>query len=172
MKPGKAPGWDEVPVELYQNSKTARAELYRILHLIWDNENIPAEMVKGIFIMFYKKKDRNCFANYRAICLLCHAYKLLSAEISRRMYLDLENVLPDSQAGFRPARGTRDNVCILKWAIKMILREGREAVVTFIDYSAAFDTESHLFLDEALRSAGVSVKIRRMIQSIYKVAHG
>ena len=172
MKPGKAPGWDEVPVELYQNSKTARAELYRILHLIWDNEDIPAEMVKGIFIMFYKKKDRNCFANYRAICLLCHAYKLLSAVISRRMYLDLENVLPDSQAGFRPARGTRDNVCILKWAIKMILREGREAVVTFIDYSAAFDTESHLFLDEALRSAGVSVKIRRMIQSIYKVAHG
>ena len=172
MKPGKAPGWDQVPVELYQNSETARAELYRILRLIWDNEDIPAEMVKGIFIMFYKKKDRNCFANYRAICLLCHAYKLLSAVISRRMYLELEEILPDSQAGFRPARGTRDNVCILKWTIKMVLREAREAVITFIDYAAAFDTESHLFLDEALSSAGVSIKVRRMIQSIYKVAHG
>ena len=54
MKPGKAPGWDVAPVELYQNSETARAELYRILRLIWDNEDIPVEMVKGIFIMFYK----------------------------------------------------------------------------------------------------------------------
>ena len=172
MKPGKAPGWDVAPVELYQNSETARAELYRILRLIWDNEDIPVEMVKGIFIMFYKKKDRNCFANYRAICLLCHAYKLLSAVISRRMTHDLEDFLPDSQAGFRPARGTRDNVCILKWTIKMVLREAREVVITFIDYSAAFDTESYLFLDEALRSAGISIKIRRMIQCIYRVAKG
>ena len=172
MKSGKAPGWDEVPVELYQNSNTARAELYRIIRMIWDSEDIPAELVKGIFIMFYKKKDRNCFSNYRAICLLCHAYKLLSAVIAGRMYVDLADVLPDSQAGFRPARGTRDNVCILKWFIKMVLRESRTAVITFIDYTAAFDTESHVFLDEALSYAGVSIKVRRLIQSIYKVAHG
>ena len=119
MKSGRAPGWDEVPAELYQNSETARTELYRILRLIWYTEDIPAELVKGIFIMFYKKKDRNCFSNYRAICLLCHAYKPLSSVIARRMYIDLEHILPDSQAGFRPARGTRDNVCILKWTIKI-----------------------------------------------------
>ena len=38
--------------------------------------------------------------------------------------------------------------------------EGRRAVITFIDYSAAFDTESQLFLDSALADAGVSVKVR------------
>ena len=54
----------------------------------------------------------------------------------------------------------------------MVLCESREAVITFIDYTAAFDTESHLFLDEALSSAGVSIKVRRMIQAIYKVAQG
>ena len=85
MKPGRAPGWERVPAELYQNSETARTELYRILCMIWDNEDIPEEMVKGIFIMFYKKKDHKCFSNYRAICLLCHAYKLLSTVISKRM---------------------------------------------------------------------------------------
>ena len=54
----------------------------------------------------------------------------------------------------------------------MILREKREAVVTFIDYSAAFDSESQLFLDEALKGAGVSTKIRRIIQGIFHVAAG
>jgi len=54
----------------------------------------------------------------------------------------------------------------------MILRESREAVLTFIDYKAAFDTESQLFLDEALSSAGVSVKVRRIIQAIFKAAVG
>ena len=122
--------------------------------------------------MIYKKKERDNFSNYRAICLLCHAYKLLSTVIARRLHIDLAEVLPDTQAGFRPARGTRDNVCILKWTIKMILRESREAVVTFIDYSAAFDTESQLFLDEALSRAGVSMKIRRIIQAIFLAAQG
>ena len=49
----------------------------------------------------------------------------------------LENRLPDTQAGFRPARGCRDN---------MVLREGRKAVVTVIDYSVAFDTERQLII--------------------------
>ena len=60
----------------------------------------------------------------------------------------------NTQAGFRPARGCRDNVCALRWFIGMVLREGRKAVVTLIDYSAAFDTESQLFLDSALAEAG------------------
>ena len=172
MKPGKAPGWDEIPAEVYQHSATARSELYRIIRIIFDTECIPEELVRGVFIMIYKKKERDNFSNYRAICLLCHAYKLLSTVIARRLHIDLAEVLPDTQAGFRPARGTRDNVCILKWTIKMILRESREAVVTFIDYSAAFDTESQLFLDEALSRAGVSMKIRRIIQAIFLAAQG
>ena len=172
MKPGKAPGWDEIPAEVYRHSATARSELYRIIRIIFDTECIPEELVRGVFIMIYKKKERDYFSNYRAICLLCHTYKLLSTVIARRLHIDLAEVLPDTQAGFRPARGTRDNVCILKWTIKMILRESRDAVVTFIDYSAAFDTESQLFLDEALSRAGVSMKIRRIIQAIFLAAQG
>ena len=172
MKNGKAPGWDNVPIELYQNSASAKVELYRVIRLIYDTEIVPAEMVRGIFIMLYKKKDHNSYSNYRAICLLCHAYKLLSAVISAPLHKDLEHILPDSQAGFRRARGTRDNICILKWTIEMILREGREAIITFIDYSAAFDTESQKFLDEALAAVNVSTKLRRVIQAIFRVAHG
>ena len=84
----------------------------------------------------------------------------------------LEAILLDSQAGFRPARGTRDNVAILKWTISMLLRESREAVVTFIDYTAAFDTESQLFLDVALSRPAVSCKLRRIVQAIFAAASG
>ena len=54
----------------------------------------------------------------------------------------------------------------------MVLREGRQAVVTFIDYSAAFDTESQLFLDNALAETGVSSKVRRIFQAIFDAATG
>ena len=54
----------------------------------------------------------------------------------------------------------------------MVLREGRNAVITFIDYSAAFDTESQIFLDGALADAGVSAKVRRIIQAVFAAATG
>ena len=84
----------------------------------------------------------------------------------------LEGHLPDTQARFRRARGCRDNVCALRWFIQIILREGRQAVITFIDYSAAFDKESQMFVDEALAEAGVGAKVRRIVQAIFAAATG
>ena len=124
-------------------------------------------LLGGTFITLHKKGSRDDMANYRAICLLCHSYKLLSAVVARRLMAVLEDRLPDTQAGFRPARGCRDNVCAFRWFIDMVLREGRQSVVTFIDYSAAFDTESQLFLDSALAEAGVNSKVRRIVQAIF-----
>ena len=122
--------------------------------------------------MLHKKGARDDFAIYRAICLLCHSYKLLTATVTRRLMAVLEGHLPDTQAGFRPARGCRDNVCALRWFINMVLREGRRSVITFIDCSAAFDTESQLFLDSVLAEDGVTAKVRRIVQAIFTAATG
>ena len=42
--------------------------------------------------------------------------------------------------------------------------------ITFVDYSAAFDTVSHKFLDEALEAAGAPIKIRTLFRAIYDAA--
>ena len=42
----------------------------------------------------------------------------------------------------------------------------------FIDYIAAFDTESQMFLDEALAEAGVGAKVRRIVRAIFAAAFG
>ena len=172
LRSGKATGCDNVPIEAYRGSVHATNELFRICQMLWHSERIPPELVRGTFIMLHKKGSRDDMANYRAICLLCHSYKLLSAVVARRLMAVLEDRLPDTQAGFRPARGCRDNVCALRWFIDMVLREGRQSVVTFIDYSAAFDTESQLFLDSALAEAGVNSKDRRIVQAIFAAATG
>ena len=84
----------------------------------------------------------------------------------------LDGHLPDTQAGFRPARGCRNNVCAILWFIAMVLGEGRNTVLSFIDYSGAFDTERQIFLDGALADAGVSAKVRRIIQAVFAAATG
>ena len=44
---------------------------------------------------------------------------------------------------------------------------GESIAITFIDYTAAFDTVSHKFLDEALAEAGAPIKARAMFRAVY-----
>ena len=47
---------------------------------------------------------------------------------------------------------------------------GESIAVIFIDYSAAFDTISHKFLDKALEEVGMSNTVRAMFKAVYKNA--
>ena len=163
LRSEKATGWSKIPIEAYRGSSGARNELFRICRLMRTTEQVPADLVRGTFIILYKKGQCDDFGNYRAICLLCHAYKRMSAVVARRLMEVLDGHLLGTQLGYRPARDCRDNVCALRWIIAMVLHEGRRAVITFIDYSATFHTESQLLLDSALGDAGVSVKVKRII---------
>jgi len=150
LKTGRAPGADETPIEAYVASPSTKQELYELVCLIYHTEVVPTELVRVLFLMLYKKGARDDYANYRAIGLLCHSYKVLSVLVLRKMQPVIEARLPDSQAGFRKARGCRDNVLILKHLIQEVLKAGEEVVLTFVDYTAAFDSLHHNYLDTAM----------------------
>ncbi len=170
LRQGKAPGWEAVFVEAYAVSPTAKSRLFEILREVWRKEKLPKEMAKGQFVPLYKKGAVDAMENYRFICLLPHHFKLLSTLVYNRVVRETEWYLPDSQAGFRKGRGGRDNVFILQSLINWLMKHGMECVLTFIDYSAAFDSVSHRFMDEALGEARASNKVRAMVRAIYSVA--
>ena len=155
----KAPGCDGIPIEAYRGTPATKQELFAIVHLMWQTEVIPPTLVRGTFVMLYKKGPRDNFRNYRAIGLMCHSYRLLS--MLHRMRDAVESRLTETPAGFRRERGCRDNVLLLQLLMDVVLRAGKQAVVTFIDYRTAFDTISHRFPDESLTAAGVQPKIRQ-----------
>ena len=140
-------------------------------------EEISENFVTGIFVTVYKNKGSpNEMDKYRlhVICLLNHAYKLLSHYLLKRIGDSMGVFLPETQAGFRKERGTRDNVFILARLIETTIKKGERCVITFIDFIAAFDSVSHLFLDEAMGEAmGVSssaIKCRAIFRAIYNNA--
>ena len=76
-----------------------------------------------------------------------------------------EKFLQEWQAGFREARGCRDNSMILPICEK-ILELDKSLAAVFIDYSAAFDSVSRKFVDIALKKLA-SPKIRIITGAIY-----
>jgi hypothetical protein len=107
---------------------------------------------------------------YRFICLLSHASKVLQVCLLRRLVHETNWYLPSHQAGFRANRSTADNIYILAQIMDAVLARGESMVNVFIDYTAAFDSVSHKFIDEALAEAKASDKSRSIFRAIYREA--
>ena len=59
---------------------------------------------------------------------------------------------------------------VLRTICDEMMKIGEKIAVMFVDYSAAFDTVSHKFIDRALKDAGASPKARAMFRAVYSAA--
>ena len=73
--------------------------------------------------------------------------KILQARIQQ--YVNHE--LPDSQAGFREGRGTRDQIGNIHWIIEKAREFQRNIYFCFIDYVKAFDCVDNNKLENSER---------------------
>ena len=93
--------------------------------------------------MLHKSGNPKECGNYRTIALISHASKVLLNILLDRLRMKIEQELPDEQAGFRIGRGTANMLATLQVMIEKVNDMSSGAVITFIDYSKAFDSVSH-----------------------------
>ena len=82
-------------------------------------------------------------------------------------WCESENVLNDSQYGFREGRSTADAIFILHSVIQKVLAKKSKLWCAFIDYQRAFDSVNRDALSFKLIESGISCKMTNMIKCIY-----
>ena len=79
LKNGKAAGVDNMVAELLKaDIKTTTQKLHKIIQMIWENEVMPHEWLKGLIVELLKKGKLKECTNWRGITLLVIASKVLS----------------------------------------------------------------------------------------------
>jgi hypothetical protein len=168
----KATGCDGIPVELLRIPLVQ--ELFvTICNDIWNQAALPEDFYQVIFVNIYKGKgSKDSPASYRSIGLLSHAYKMFAIIMLIRIRDTIEERMRTGQEGFRNARGCSDNLFVIRSIINHAIKTGVLLELTFIDYTQAFDTISHEFLQISMEEHGLPPKIREIIGAIYKNAVG
>ena len=165
----KAPGVDEIPIELIRAGGDEIAnKLYELVKLIWDTGKWPADYTMSAMIPLPKKSNATDCCQYRTISLISHASKILLKIIKKRIDPKIHEVLGENQYGFRPGVGTRDAMATLRILSERMLEQNRTLYVCFIDYEKAFDRLPWNKLFPILRRIGVEEDIVRLIQSLYE----
>lgn len=166
---GKAPGADKVPIELlrYGGPDTLGA-MHRICEEVWETGEWPQDWVDSVFIPIPKKGDLRKCTNYRTISLVSHASKVLLKVILNRIQRKTEEELPDEQAGFRPNRGTRDQITNLRVLMAKMKEHNQPLYMCFVDFQKAFDSVQHEKLWWTMLDMGFPPHLVQLLANLYK----
>ena len=173
-KLNKAPGSDNLSNEFYINTPPNwHHYMQNFFNQIFTQEKIPKTWCLSQISLIYKKGDKQDPLNYRGIALLNTICKIFTQVLYFRMqnWCELNNILNECQAGFRQGRGTIDNIFTLTTLSHLQLRLKKHSVFAiFVDFRRAFDTINHNILWQKLYNNGISGKIIRILQQLYKNA--
>ena len=148
----KASGSDGIPVELFQILKDDAVKvLHSICQQIWKTQQWPQDWKRSIFILIPKKGNTKECSNYQTVALISHASKgmLKILQATLQQYVNCE--LPGVQAGFRKARGTRDQIVNILWITEKAREFLKNIYFCFIDCAKAFDYVGHNKLENSSR---------------------
>ena len=85
---------------------------------IWKTQQWQQDWKRSIFIPIPKKGNAKECSNYHTIALISHAGEVMLKILQARLQQYVKGELPDTQAGFRKGRGTRDQIANICWIIK------------------------------------------------------
>ena len=167
MNTGKAPGKDGITAELLKQGGDWIVELlYEIFQKVWENDTTPKDWRDAILVSLYKKGPRDLCGNYRGISLLSVVGKVFSRVLLNRLLKHIApSVLPESQCGFRPNRGTVDMIFTARQVQEKCIEHQLDLYQCFIDLTKAFDTVNREALWTILMKLGCTEKFTGLIRS-------
>ncbi|XP_077301158.1 uncharacterized protein LOC143921680 [Arctopsyche grandis] len=164
----KAPGKDSIPVELLKllDEEGIRI-LTKLFNQIYETGKIPQEWLQSTFIPLPKKNKPTGCNDYRLISLMSHTLKILLKIIQERIRRKCENMISDSQFGFRRGLGTREALFCMNVLLQKCRDFKKRIYICFIDFEKAFDRVEHDKLIHALNQTGIDAKDIALLKNLY-----
>ncbi|KAK3525692.1 hypothetical protein QTP70_005846 [Hemibagrus guttatus] len=165
---GKAPGVDEIrPEYLKSLDVVGLSWLTRLCNIAWRSGTVPLDWATGVVVPIFKKGDWRVCSNYRGITLLSLPGKVYSRVLERRVRPLVEPRIQEEQCGFRPSRGTLDQLHTLHRVLEGSWEFAQPVHMCFVDLEKAFDRVPRGILWEVLWEYGVRGPLLRAVRSLY-----
>lgn len=158
LKSDSAAGLDGIAIKFIKMTKHIIIPyLTHIFNMCFKNGVFPDLFKKSLIHPIHKGGNRDVVGNYRPISVLPALSKILEKLMNSRLtnYLEKENLISNSQFGFRAGRSTEDAVSSLTEYIVDLLDNKRKCIGIFLDLAKAFDTVSIPILLSKMENIGI-----------------
>ncbi|BHF80615.1 hypothetical protein SprV_0702374300 [Sparganum proliferum] len=166
---GKAPGSDAIPADVYKHGGPQLMDHLTVLFQeMWRQGEVPQDFKDATIVHLYKRKgNRQICDNHRGISLLNIAGKIFARILLNRLNNHLEqDLLPESQCGFRRHRGTTDMIFAARQLQEKCQEMRTHLYSTFVDLTKAFDTVNREGLWEIMQKFGCPERFIEMVRQL------
>ena len=144
---------------------------------MWESEQVPKDLKDAVVIIIFKKGNRNACGNHRGISLLSIAGKIFARILLNRLQVVAEEILPESQCGFRQARGTTDMIFCARQVQEKSREQQKPRFFFFYDLEKAFDEVPRTAMWMVLRWLGCPEHFVGLVRALHegmpgRVPHG
>ena len=133
-----------------------------IFNEMYETQSYPPEWKKA-YIHFIKKSDGN---SVRPISLTSCLCKLFESILKNKLqwWIEFNNILPESQTGFRKGQSTIDNLINLTLNVEKAFSNKKDHLAVFLDVNGAFDNVNVDILLQQLATIGCPFKLIKFIK--------
>ena len=135
--------------------------LHSICQQIWKTQQVATGLEK---VSFHSNPKES--SNYCTIALISHASKVMLKILQARLQQYVNRELPDVQARFRRARGTRDQIANIRGIIEKAREFQKNIYFCFIDYAKAFNYVDHNKLRKILQEMGIPDHLTYLLRNV------
>ena len=149
----KATGYDGISMRLIKdNMLTLSPVITHMINLVVRTSRFPDSQKIARVRPLHKKGEKSNPNNYRPISILTSLSKITEKVLATqlRFYLENNDILIDSQYGFREKRSTSLAISKLMEQLYSNFNDSQITQGIFLDFSKAFDTIDHQILIEKL----------------------
>lgn len=173
MKARKSPGPDNIPFELLQyGGMPLKTRLHDLILKIWTVQQVPKDLKDAVIITLFKKGDRKFCGNYRGISLLSIAGKIFARILLSRLQEIAEQILPESQCGFRASRGTTDMIFCARQLQEKSREQQKPLFIVFYDLEKAFDRVPRAAMWRVLKRFGCPDNYISLVRALHENTSG
>jgi hypothetical protein len=172
LKVNKPTGSDGIPAKFY---KLFAEPITPILHTLFNEclkqGEVPLVLRKTFIKCLYKGKGKkNSCTNYRPISIISSTSKIYENIMYRRLskYLEDNNLLSESQHGYRRHRSTESAVLEVSNHIRKAGDSKKFSGLLFVDFQKAFDMINHDVLLQQLSNLGIRNQNLEWFKSYFK----
>ena len=178
-----AAGEDGIQLIALKNlSDDATKQLFNLLEDMAENSpDTWDELARsGLVVPIFKKGDRKSLDNYRGVCLLSAISRILARIMATRIrkWTEEENIIDDTQCGFRKGRSTADATqIVIRVNEEVLRRRGLTEVgecsqshptATLLDITKAYPRVNRPLLWYILERLGFGERSLRIIRGLHE----